>query len=272
MTNPIWQIPLGQPPEVVAIGRHAHGFVPKDSYRLEDLWSLHLYNYEAILELDGQQLPVVPGTISLTPPGKLLETHYFGISVHLFVHFKLSPGPAHSVSAITHLGSAYESLYDELFDALERFGAEPSWAAARVWNALWKTVSLSGATPPECVVTHRAVRIACDLIERNLNRNLSAAYLARKVDVSPEYLTRLFRKEFGETILEHVRRRRMERASHLLQRSTLPIKMVAGAVGFTDLQRFNKAVRTHFGMCPRDLRLRGRVDEPKDPDLLRNSA
>lgn len=257
MQPPQWEIPLEQPPQVVAIGRNAHGFVPSDRYRLDDLWSLHVYDYDAVQRLDGHEVHIRPGTLGITPPGTLMETEYFGISVHLYAHFKLPSGPTRSVSAITELGSAYPSVYDELYGAVGSFAREPVWAAARVWNVLWKAVSLSGEDLRGKAATHRAVRRAADLIEQNLNSRISVIRLAQEVDVAPGYLTRLFREEYDESVVGHIRRRRMERASDLLRHSSLPIKMVASAVGYSDLQQFNKAVRSHFGMGPREWRRRG---------------
>lgn len=257
MPSPVWQIPLGEPPQVAAMGRHAHGFVPCDRYRLDDLWSLHLYGYDAVLRLDGQEVAVRPGTLGVTPPGTLMETRYFGISVHLFAHFRLPPGPTRPVVAVMDLGADHKPLYDELYDAVGRFAQEPGWTAARVWNALWKAASLSSAPvpAPEKAALHPAVRRASDLIEENLNRPISVEDLARRADVAPCYLTRLFREAYGETVVERIRRRRMERASDLLLRSSLPIKVVASSVGLPDLQQFNKAIRSHFGVGPREWRL-----------------
>lgn len=259
MSTPVWQVPLDFPPQVVAIGRNAHGFVPVDRYRLDDLWSLHLYGYDARLLLDGREVAVHPGTLGVTPPGVQMETHYRGISVHLYAHFRLPPGPTRPVWAVTDTGASYEALYAELFDAVGRFTREPAWTSARVWSALWKAFSLSGAPERENMAMHRAVRRASDLIEQNLSGPLSVAELARQVEVAPSYLTRLFQEAYGESVVDHIRRRRMERASHLLLRSNLPIKIVASSVGFPDLQRFNKAVRQSFGLGPRALRQKGRL-------------
>ncbi len=255
---PTWNIPLGHPPQVVAIGRNAHGFVPSDRYRLDDLWSLHLYGYEARLRLDGHDLALRPGLLGITPPGVLMETWYHGVSVHLYAHFRLLPGTARPVAALCDLGGAYDAAYDELYDAVVRFSREPTLASVRVWNALWKAATLSGGALAESPAPHRAVRLTSDAIEGNLNGRLSVAELARRADVTPSYLTRLFQEAYGESVVDHIRRRRMERASELLQRSNLPIKMVATTVGFSDLQQFNKAVRAHFGLSPRDWRERGR--------------
>jgi AraC-like DNA-binding protein len=257
MRPPQWEIPLDQPPQVVAIGRNAHGFLPRDRYQLDDLWSLHVYGYDAVQWLDGQEVNIRPGSLGITPPGTLMETQYFGISVHLYAHFKLPSGPTRTVAAITDLGPAYQAVYDELYGAVGNFAREPVWAAARVWNVLWTAVSLSGASIPGQTAIHRAVRRASDLIEQNLDARISVESLARQVEVAPGYLTRLFQEEYAESVAGHIRRRRMERASDLLLRSSLPVKFVASAVGYSDLQQFNKAVRTHFGVGPRELRRRG---------------
>lgn len=54
--------------------------------------------------------------------------------------------------------------------------------------------------------------------------------------------------------MAYIRRRRLERAHHLLRASTLSIPAVAAAVGIPDLQAFNKACRRELGAPPRVLR------------------
>lgn len=254
---PTWSIPLGAPPQVVAIGRNAHGFVPSDRYRLKDLWSLHLYGYDAEQSLNGQPVTIRPGTLGVTPPGVLMETRYVGISVHIYAHFRLAPGSERTVAAVVDTGVTYEALYRDLYEAVGVFARDPVWTSARVWNALWTAVALSDRPHPEERRTHRAVRQAGETIERTLNGPVSVAEIAREVGVTPSYLARLFQEAYDESITGYVRRRRMERASDLLQRSNLPIKMVASSVGFNDLQQFNKAVRAAFGVGPREWRARG---------------
>ena len=95
---------------------------------------------------------------------------------------------------------------------------------------------------------------AVELIERRLADDLTVVQIAETVGISTGYLVRLFREAYGETVVGYMGRRRIERATHLLQRSTLPIKVIAASVGIGDLQRFNKAVRAHHGIGPRELR------------------
>jgi transcriptional regulator GlxA family with amidase domain len=63
--------------------------------------------------------------------------------------------------------------------------------------------------------------------------------------------------ETGGTVVAYVRRRRMARARHLLQESTMPISAIAATVGMPDLQSLNKACRREFGLAPRALRAEG---------------
>ncbi|RYG37426.1 AraC family transcriptional regulator [bacterium] len=251
-----WEVPLDSAPEVVAIGRNAHGFTPSDRYRLPDLWTFHLYDYEAKLLLDGKPLAIHPRHVGLVPPGTTMEYHYFGISVHVYAHLRLKPGPTRRMAALQDLGDAYDPLYARIYEAIGWLAREPGRVNARLWDALWEVASHT-ADPTPGMELHRAVRHVSDLIERNLGESLTVGELAQLADVSPNYLARLFQEAYGESVVGYLRRRRMERASHLLQRSTLPIKAIATTVGMPDLQHFNKAIRAEFGVGPREWRNRG---------------
>lgn len=249
--NSAWEMPLGNPPQVVAMGRNAHGFEPEDSYRLPDLWSVHLFGYDAILRLGDQQFTIRPGSLGITPPGVTMATRYYGISVHLYAHFKMPDGKGQLVPAVCDAGDRYESLYADLYDAVRQFPREPDYASAVVWGILWKSRRLAGLESSSELDRHGAVQKATDMIEQNLSGRLLVSELAEHAQVSSSYLARLFQDAYGESVVSFIRRRRMERASDLLRHSTLPVKLVASAAGFPDLQQFNKVVRGHFGMSPR---------------------
>lgn len=258
MESPLsWEVPLDSPPEVVNVGRNAHGYVPADRYRLRDLWSLHLYGYHAMLRLNGQEVEIRPGSIGITPPGTLMEYRYEGTSVHVYAHFKLSPGPTRSVAAIQDLGALHDDVYARFYACVGMFARERRRVEARLWDVLWDVASLSAKAESSSGASHQAVRIACDAIDRRLAEPLAVAEIAALARVSTSYLARLFKEELGDSVVGYIRNRRLDRASYLLQRSSLPIKEVAVSVGIPDLQHFNKAIRTRFGVSPREWRARG---------------
>ena len=65
-----WPVFLDRPPEVVRVGIGRHGVHRLvEHWRLPDLWSLHLYRYNAELTVDHSPLPISPGDVSVVPPG-----------------------------------------------------------------------------------------------------------------------------------------------------------------------------------------------------------
>lgn len=247
-----WQLPLERPPEVLACGRHAHGFEPVDRYCLPDLWSLHLYGYDAQLRVGDHELPIRPGYIGLTPAGAPVEYRYVGISVHIYAHFRVPEGPTRTVRAMQDAGPAFDALYARMME-VALSPTDPTRRAAKVWDVLLDITQLPDAGHGEPPL-HPAVKKAVAAIDRDMASTISVADLAQEAEVSYGYLSRLFQDAYGDTVVGFIRRRRITRAVHLLERSTLPIKFVATSVGIPDLQHFNKAVRAETGKSPRAIR------------------
>ena len=143
-----WEIPLDQPPKVAAIGRHAHGFQPIDRFCLPDLWMLHLYSYNAELKIENLQLPIRPSYVGLVPPGKATEYRYQGISVHVFVHFRLQETGKvmRRIPAMQDLGDRYDAAYRRLL----RRALDASAKAERPMMVL-DPAEAAGITGPACV-------------------------------------------------------------------------------------------------------------------------
>ncbi|RZL74170.1 MAG: AraC family transcriptional regulator [Rhodococcus sp. (in: high G+C Gram-positive bacteria)] len=97
-----------------------------------------------------------------------------------------------------------------------------------------------------------------DFLDRNLgDPDLTLDTVARANAVSVRYLHMLFQGT-GETAREFLRRRRLERAQHLLLGSgpELPVAEVAARSGFDSPSSFSRAYRTRFGVAPREARRR----------------
>lgn len=74
--------------------------------------------------------------------------------------------------------------------------------------------------------------------------------LARLAHFSPFHFHRVFHGMVGETVYEHVRRLRLERAAGLLRRSRHSITRIAFEVGYESHEVFTRAFRARFGMTP----------------------
>jgi AraC family transcriptional regulator len=85
--------------------------------------------------------------------------------------------------------------------------------------------------------------------------------LAVGVGVHPVTLARAFRRAFGCTIGEYLRRLRIERAAEQLATGTQPLAEIALAAGFADQSHFSNVFRRRVGMSPSAYRreVRGRA-------------
>ncbi|MFF8381872.1 helix-turn-helix domain-containing protein [Streptomyces sp. NPDC015661] len=256
--------PLDGPPALAAVGIGVHGPAGHvDVFSLPDLWQLHLYGYEADLTVDGTAHAILPGRVSLVPPGCEVRYRYRGRSEHLYVHLRLSSaGTPHSIPVIQDAGAELGPLTSQLRQALDAWPNTPARAAAEVWAALWRIAQLPSPREQNTRAIHPTVAAATALIETRLAEFLTVPEIAKAVGVSHNHLTRLFRAATGKTVVAYIRARRMERARHFLRATTLSIPAVAASVGIPDLQAFNKACRRELGASPRGIRTRNGPTSP----------
>ena len=110
-------------------------------------------------------------------------------------------------------------------------------------------------------VKYRDARIAHVIALMAMHRSdpLPVEELARKVNLSPSYLTRLFRDETGSAPVTFDRAQRLDRALDLIRNSFLSVKQVMAEVGWSDPSHFCRDFKRRFGVTPRALRRQGRV-------------
>jgi len=248
-----WKIPLGFPPQISMMGHAQHGIQAVETFRLPRLWCAHFYEYEAELRIHGHRLRIRPGYASVIPPDTEMEYHYQGVAPHLYVHFSLPSGGRHDlvpIPVIQGLGEDFAALYRLFADIPRWLPTQPRRAAARLWDVLWRLTDPPAATGAPLP----AVEQVRELVEIHLAEPLYVSQLASQVGFSQNHLARLFRARMGVTVVDYIRQRRVERARHLLQHTTLPIKAIAAEVGIPDLHLFNKIIRHALGRAPRQIR------------------
>jgi AraC-like DNA-binding protein len=252
----VHRMPLGGKPVIKQVGLNVHGQQRVERYFMDGLWSLHAYRWKGSLSIGGRNFEVRPGAISIEPPNKPLVWRYDQETCpHYYVHFALPSGDGRvAVPVIQDMGEGFEEICEELERLIGLYASKPIRAEIRLWDLLWRLAAPHGENASTTVSgLPYAVQTAVAIIENELTR-VSAGEVCRRVAVSQNHLTRLFRRSFGCGVGAYIRRRRAEKALALLERSNLPIKTVAAEIGLPDLHQFNKFVRKELGRAPSRLR------------------
>lgn len=104
----------------------------------------------------------------------------------------------------------------------------------------------------------RAADSTAHKIRRFINSNYSTALtletIAREFGYTEDYITRLFKKEFGITPHKHLAGIRLEHALRLLNNTDLPIERVSEAVGYADFSSFWRAFKQKYSLSPGEIR------------------
>lgn len=103
-----------------------------------------------------------------------------------------------------------------------------------------------------------------DLIIRDIQNyiaehldEVTRAKLSEAFYLSPNYLSRLFRKETGTGLSEYIQNARMQMARRLLLQNKLSINQIAIETGYPSFAHFSKQFKKFFGMTPGEYRKRG---------------
>jgi len=98
------------------------------------------------------------------------------------------------------------------------------------------------------------VQKAIICIDSDLTADLTLSAIAEIQNISPGYLSAIFKKETGKTLTDFVTSKRVDYAKKLLKTTNLQIQTVASYCGIPDFQYFSKTFKKHTGMTPKTYR------------------
>lgn len=98
------------------------------------------------------------------------------------------------------------------------------------------------------------VQRAKEFILANISNNISVKDVADYVHLSPEYFSKLFKKEVGENVKNYIMRIKVAAAKDLLENPNIPVSMVASELGYSNFSHFTQMFKKHENITPSDYR------------------
>lgn len=143
---------------------------------------------------------------------------------------------------IMETGEAVDNRMESFMKALIGSGREEALEVTAVF--IRNLVAKEGREQHEIIINARRY------IDDHIEENLSVASLADMFYVSPNYFSRLFKKEMQEGCNEYIVKKRIEKSKFLLDTTTMKAGKIAMMVGYNDTNYFSLAFKKHTGMSP----------------------
>ena len=109
----------------------------------------------------------------------------------------------------------------------------------------------------DCAATYACGQISDEakrLIEEYYGSQITLEEAARQLSVSPEYLSRQYKKETGLSFSEDLRRLKVEKVKTLLIGTTLNLTKIAAMTGFSDPKYMSRVFKEEVGVLPAEYR------------------
>lgn len=94
-----------------------------------------------------------------------------------------------------------------------------------------------------------------DLLHDSFCQNLTLKQIAENVGIHPVHLATCFRRHYGCTIGDYVRKLRIDFACAQIRNSNQPLTEIGVSAGFCDQSHFSRSFKNLIGMSPSEYRL-----------------
>jgi two-component system response regulator YesN len=180
----------------------------------------------------------------LNPKLKVIIVSAFGefeyakqaIQIHV-VHYLLKPV---EVAEFLEVVTQVVTLCDE-----DREQREQTLKLQQVSEMGNRYVQQSSAESPRKVIGE-----VIKVIHRDYGQDISLDSLAEKACLSPSYLSHLFKKETGASLVKYITCYRLDKAGELLRSTNKKISDISHEVGYTNFAYFCSIFKNYYGKTP----------------------
>lgn len=99
-----------------------------------------------------------------------------------------------------------------------------------------------------------AISDVLSYVQAHLDEPMTPHRLAQVACFSEHHFHRIFRAVVGESVMDHVRRLRLERAAYQLRNGRSSVAVIALDAGYGAQEAFTRTFQAHFGLSPRIFR------------------
>ncbi len=150
--------------------------------------------------------------------------------------------------------------YEELGELLEqvRQDLEEERQQARIDSLVQKARDAKEESrdfgTPALDSNEKRVDFIKEYIGEHLRDKITMKYLAEQMHMNEQYLTRIFKRETGQSVLDYITDQRMITAGRLLRETDYSVNFIADCVGCENYSYFTKLFKKQTGYTPTEYR------------------
>lgn len=103
-------------------------------------------------------------------------------------------------------------------------------------------------------ILSKPIVLCIDYIYSHINHRITVEELAEHADLSPSYLSRLFKKELNISVSDYICEMKIEKAQHLLKYSDSSLVDIANYLAFSSQSHFIQTFKKLTGVTPKKYR------------------
>ena len=224
---------------------------PLYTYRVQNFYTWHfVLSGAGTLEMDGKDWNITQGQMFYIPPG--VKMRYFPNEEDPWEYVWFSLVGVAPAEYGKMLGFSIEepvrcfSIYPGIVSRLNRLFASLATENSSVFSALSAFYGIMEACTS--AVIHTGIRAVKKHLDESFTLpSFSVEQLCYDAGMSHAHLLRLFRQEYGTSVIRYVVSKRIALACELLSTTDLSVQSVAFSCGFSDEPHFMKTFKKYVG-------------------------
>ena len=201
------------------------------------------------ISVTGASMVSDAGSLTYIPAGCGYETQVLEAGEMLVMHYAVMPGTEDFCSQPMVLKPQHPEVFINLFTrAIRATGFD------RMADCYRLLAEAQRAFFPTPVPNKKLQAIRAYIDENFCNADLNIPDLAERFGTSQVYFRKEFKKHYGLTPIEYIKKRRLDLACQLLRTNLYTVAEVAIRSGFDSISYFSSEFHRHFGCSPRDYR------------------
>ena len=225
---------------------------PLHSFRIQTFYTWHfIISGSGILEIKDKKLNLKSGDMFFIPPNEKMRYYpnpdnpweyvWFQLESETAEYYRELIGFSNNVFTLNNkhcriINATLKSLFESLPEKTNRYFV--------ILSVFYKIMDICVSHIPV-----NNIKYIKEIIDAGcMSQFFNIESLCRDVGISPAHLLRLFKKEYGLTLINYVIKKRVMYACELLETTDLPVTAVAFSCGFQDPVHFMKTFKKETGI------------------------